>query len=150
MSKSALGLATLLLGVFTLGGAIIPSILFDVPPPWKPNELKPTGPRVEGQKSVEWKGVKVSWGGKVVKEETKTDEVRMSAAKWIAVVVAIVSLVGLALGPLAWWVERRYALAAPGMCLCCAALTWQYLILGIAVGAAAGIFLVTLSLFLKS
>ncbi|MFL5241727.1 MAG: hypothetical protein ACJ8FY_06435 [Gemmataceae bacterium] len=150
MHKFALGLTTLLLGVVALAGAIIPSILFDVPPPWRLYDPKLNEPRVEGQKTVEWKGVKVAWGGKAVKEEPKTDEIRMSSAKWTAVAVAIISLIGLSLGPLAWWRERRYVLAVPGMCMCCAALTWQYLLLGIAVGAAAAVFLWVLSLLPSS
>lgn len=149
MPKYGLGLATLLVGVGALAGAILAAILFDQPPPWKAAD-PPPGPRIEGQKTVEFKGVKVSWGGKAVKEEPRQDEVRMTKLKGMSLGIAGFALAGLALGPLAWWRERRYALAAPGMIMCCAALTWQYLIFGIAVGAAAAVFLFVLSLLLRS
>ncbi len=149
MLKSALGLAALVLGVAALGLAIIPAIVFETPPPWNRSEPKPPQPRIEGQKSVEWRGIKVAWGGKAVKE-APPEQPAMNAAKWFAIATAAISLVGLALGPLAWWRERRYALAAPGMSFCCLALTWQYLILGIVVGAAAAAFLVALAMLSRA
>ena len=145
MAKWALGATTLGIGVVALGLAIIPTILFDVPPPWNAPRPKAAESKVEGETSVAWRGVKVSWGGKAVKVEP-ADGIHLSPAKGFALATAIVAILGMAVGPLASWRERQYALAVPGMSFCCIALTWQYVILGIVAGATAAAFLVVLTM----
>ena len=146
MAKSAIGTTTLVLGVAALGLAAIPGILFDVPHPWAAGRPEPA---VRGQKSIEWRGLKLKWGGKPV-EADPAGPVRMTPAKGFALAAAAVAVIGLALGPLAWYRERRYVLAAPGMGLCCLALTWQYVLFGIMAGAAAAAFLVVLAILARA
>ncbi len=141
----ALGGGSLLAGVVALGLAIIPMILLDMRPTWLAQRPeRPPEPRMQGQKSIEWHGLKFKWGGKPV-EDAPAAAKEVAAAKSFAIATAIVALVGLVLGPLAWARERQWRLAAPGMGLCFLALTWQYVILGIAAGVAAAFFLLILS-----
>lgn len=119
MAKSAIGTTTLVLGVAALGLAALPGILFDAPHPWAAG---PREPAVRGQKSIEWRGLKFKWGGKPV-EADPAGPARITPAKGFALAAAAVAVAGLALGPLAWYRERRYVLAAPGMGLCFLALT---------------------------
>jgi hypothetical protein len=146
MGKWALGATTLGIGIVALALAIIPTILFDVPPPWNAAGPKPVQPKVEGEKSVAFHGVKVAWGGKTVKEQPAADDIHLTRPKAFAIATAVVALFGMGLGPLASWRERQYALAVPGMSFCCLALTWQYVILGIVAGATAAAFLVVLNM----
>lgn len=138
-----LGGLTLLTGVVALGLAIIPAIVFGVTPTWLDRRPAPE-PRVQGQKSIEWRSIKFKWGGKPA-PDAPAPTAPMTAAKSFAVATAVVALVGLVLGPVAWQRERQWVLTGPGMGFCFLALTWQYVIFGIAAGVAAAIFLFVLS-----
>lgn len=142
-SRSILGIVTLSLGALSLVIAVTLTIVYQLPPPWK--EDKPVEPKIEGQKHIEWHGVKFKWGGKVVKEDEQVSVITIPKALHIS--SAILAVAGLFLGPLAWYRERRYVLAGPGMGLCCIALVWQYLLLGIMIGAAAAVLLMLLASF---
>jgi hypothetical protein len=142
MRKSALGITTVVIGVTSLGVAAVPCILFDMPPPWK--SIEPTRPNQADEGVVEWHGVKVSWKGKSAKASTKP-EMNDAAARYLVLAGALLGLLGLIVGPLALWRERSCVLAIPGMSFCVLALTWQYFIVGIAVGAALAVFVALLA-----
>jgi hypothetical protein len=51
---------------------------------------------------------------------------------------------GIGFAPFAWTRERHRPIAASGAAMCCIALTWQYIIAGVIVGAALAVFLFVL------
>ena len=141
ISRPILGVLTLCLGGLSLALTLYVTIVYDIPPPWR--EAKLAEPKIEGQKQLEWHGVKLKWGGKHVKEEDKAPE--LTIPKTLFLTTAALSVLGLLIGPLAYYREHRYALIVPGMSLCFTALVWQYLIFGIFVGAAVAICLIIIS-----
>jgi len=134
-----LGIVTLCLGGLSLALTLFVTIIYDVAPPWR--EVKPAEPKIEGQKQLEWHGIKLKWGGKPANDPVPD----MTISKSIALASAALSVLGLLLGPLAFYREHRYALIAPGMSLCIAALIWQYVLFGIIIGIGVAILLMILS-----
>ena len=71
----------------------------------------------------------------------------VSPARAFRVSGAGLALLGLTVAPFAWRHRRNRPLAVAAVGLCCLALTWQYVVVGIAVGAAIAILLIILSAF---
>jgi hypothetical protein len=56
------------------------------------------------------------------------------------------ALLAAVLGPIAWTREKQPAIAAPALVIATIALTWQYIVFGIAVGVAIVVVLFLISL----
>jgi hypothetical protein len=53
----------------------------------------------------------------------------------------VAAVLGMAFAPFAWMRERHRPIAGTAAAMCCVALTWQYIIVGVAVGAGLAILL---------
>lgn len=146
--RPILGILTLCLGGLSLLRTLFTTISYDIPPPWK--EEKPSAPKIEGQKQIGWKGINFKWGGKIVNENAEEKAPVFTVPRILFLVSAALSVLGMMLGPIAYYRERLYTFALPGMSLCFVALLWQYIILGIVFGAAAAIFLIIISIFAQN
>lgn len=144
-----LGIAALFFGITALGLAIIPRAVFDVPPPWPVKQLEPPRPEtvVDGGTSFEVKGVKVTIGGKsrVVQPSLPEPPPVPAIAKTLAIATAVIALLGGVLSSLACWRERSYLLAVPGAGMCCAAILWHYILIGVIFGVTILILVALLS-----
>jgi hypothetical protein len=144
-----LGIASLLFGMIALGMAIIPRSVFNVPPPWPVQQSEPPRPQtvVDGGTSFEVKGVKVTIGDKsrVVQPPAPQSPPVPVIAKTLAIATAVIALLGGVLSSLACWRERSYLLAVPGAGMCCAAILWHYILIGLVFGISILIIVALLS-----
>jgi hypothetical protein len=131
--KGIIGVIALLLGIIALALAAIPRAVFDVPPPWPTQREPEPKETIEGGKSYEWKGMKITIGGKRT-IEPRVQVASSTAAKLFAIATIVFALLGAAASCIACWRERSYALALPGAGFCCLALFWHYVLLGVSVG----------------
>lgn len=148
----AWSLATLFVGVVALSAAVMLHLAFDEPQP-QAKAPAPKPEKVEGGVRLEWKGIKVRFGGKTV-EPSEEPKIEAEAAERVdtlerrqtyRMLIAAIALVGLAAGPLACWRESAYSLSGPGMAFCFLALTWQYILAGLAIGVAVVVVLIIAS-----
>ena len=97
-AKAFFGVTTLVLGLIALGLAVIPRAFFNVPPPW-PKEPAPQPHQVtEGGKSIEWKGIKVTFGGTTKTIPPPPSPPTPAVSISFATATAVVALLGLGLG----------------------------------------------------
>ena len=68
--------------------------------------------------------------------DRQTTDDRGRLLKYFTIAAISCALVGLVLGPVAWVREKQPALSGSAMAICCVALLWEYIIIGIAVGVA--------------
>lgn len=122
-----------MLGVVALGSAIIPGAIFEVPPPWPTQPAAEPRQVVEGGKTLEWKGLKVTVGGTTKLVEPPPTPPPPAAAKVVFIATAVASLAGIAAGLIAAWKERSYAIGGPAVALCAMALLWHYILIGVTV-----------------
>ncbi len=156
-----LGVAGLVLAAIALGLASIPSLALERPllnpfarekqdePPVEPPRER------EGGITLKYKNLTVNLGGKVPRDEeiakpepqpkTTNDPLR-----WFTIAAIGCSLIGLVLSSLAQIRERHTVLTVVSMACCVAAITWQYVAVGIAVGVAAAVFLVVLAILAQA
>jgi hypothetical protein len=162
MSKHLLGFIALLAGVTALGLAVIPGIVHDQPLPWVGKKDPPaasdkkTAPQADARVTLKIKEVEVKlpFKGKSEKRPpaAQTEETDRAAApgnpvKWFTISAIAVALLGLVFGPLAWIHEKQPALSGSAMALCCAALVWQYVLMGIMIGTGVAVILILFSYF---
>ena len=144
-------MATLAVGVIALAAAVMLHLSIDEAKQ-QPKAAAEEVERIEGGIRLKWKSVEAHFGGRPVKRaepkvEAKPDERAdpVEQRRRYRMITAAIALVGLAVGPLAFWRESAYALSGPGMAFCFVALTWQYIIAGIAMGVAVVVILLILS-----
>jgi hypothetical protein len=163
MSKHLLGFSALLAGVTALGLAVIPGIFHDQPLPWVGKKETPAAAEkpklaLQGDARITLKikevEVKLPIKGKAEKrppapqpEETDRAAAPANPVKWFTISAIAVALLGLVLGPLAWVREKQPILSGSAMALCCAALVWQYVLLGIMIGTGIAVILILFSYF---
>lgn len=68
-------------------------------------------------------------------------------ARWFTIAAVSLGLIGIVVASIGQLREKHTALTACSMSVCAAAIAWQYLAVGIAVGAAAAVFLIILMIF---
>ncbi len=154
MKKNRLGITALLIGIVALGLAVIPGLAME-----RPEERPETPPLIESESdggvTLTFKEFSVTWGGKseegeevaeqAVNQEEPIDRNRL--LKWFTLSAVCFSLVGLVLGPISWARERQPAISGSAIGVCCLALVWQYVVIGIAVGVGIAVLLIVLSQF---
>lgn len=168
MKKHAFGIAALVAGIVALGFAVIPGIALDRPLPFADEERDrpaPPEPEREGGITFKFKKFSVTFGGgkkddaKDVAQEDNPQQGAAAAAeqqrpmdrdhllKWFTITAVSCSLAGLILGPVAWAKEKQPALSGTAIGICCLALVWQYVVIGIATGVAIAVLLILISYF---
>ena len=149
-STGRIGAVAVLLGVSALGLAIIPRAILGVPPPWPEAPVAEPTEIVEGGKTFEWKGAKVTVGGTTKVVYPPAPPPPSTASKTVFVLTALVALVGIATALIAAWRERSYVLGGPAVALCTIALLWHYILIGVAVGIALVAIVIILAAFANS
>jgi hypothetical protein len=163
MIKHPFGIAALVVGIMALGLAVIPGIALDRPLPFVHEELPPPEPEQEGGVTLKYKKFSVTFGVRTKDEDANQDhEVEQNGPaavdqkrridrdqwlKWFTISAVSCSLIGLILGPISWAREKQPALSGTAIGICCLALVWQYIVIGIAVGVAVAVLLIVLSNF---
>ena len=165
MKEHTFGITALLVGIIALGLAVIPGIALDQPVPFaneQPDEPLSPNPEPSGV-TLKFKKWSVTIGGD--KKETDHDIPnedglkqedsavadqqrsidRDDLLKWCTISAVSCSLIGLILGPISWVREKQPVLAGSAIGICCLALVWQYIVIGIAVGVAIAVLLFVLS-----
>jgi len=151
VTPRVLSVITLLLGAVALGLVVIPAIAYDQPFPWQRKdrqrgaEVAPTTRK--GGLTVTIKGVDLTIGGKrtPVEQPKPAEPEPVNPTKPFTLAAAGLAVGGMVTGALSWRHRRGRPLALVGMALGVAALTWQYIAFGLAVGAAIAIILIILS-----
>src|SRR6266850_8435916 len=142
-----LSVMTILMGVGSLMLALLPPIIYNEPFrwPWDKDEKKPPA-QIQGKVILETKRFYFTFGNKN-KPSTQPAVVEepVSPIKPYRLAMIVVCCVGLGLAPAAWIRERHRPLAGTGAALCCAALFWQFLLIGIVVGVAIGVLFIFFS-----
>jgi hypothetical protein len=136
---------TIVLGVAALLLSLLPPVIYDEPFrwPWEPEEKK-AAPEDQGGVTIKTKRLRFTFGANKPTQPAAI-EPPISPLKPFRIAMIIVCAIGLGLAPLAWIRERHRPLAGAGAALCCAALFWQYLLIGIVVGVAIAVILLLLS-----
>ncbi len=166
MKKHAFGIAALVVGISALGLAVIPGIALDRPLPFgneEREERPPPEPKAEGGVTLKYKKFSVTFGGRKndddANQENEVEQNSLAAVdqqrlidrdqwlKWFTISAVSCSLIGLTLGPISWAREKQPALSGTAMGICCLALVWQYIVIGIAIGVAIAVLLIVLSNF---
>ena len=167
MRDCTFGIAALVVGIIALALAVIPGIALDRPLPFaseKPDEPPPPEPERVGGVTLEFKKWSVTFGGgkkdddKHLAQDDQPHE-NVAAAdhelpidrddllKLSTIAAVSCSLIGLILGPISWIREKQPALSGTAVGICCLALVWQYIVIGIVVGVAIAVLLIVLSHF---
>ncbi len=169
MKKHSLGVAALLASIVALGFAVIPGIALDRPFPFADEERdRAAAPEraQEGGVTFKFKKFSVTFGGgkkddaKDVAQEDKPQQGAAAAGrqramdrdhllKWFTITAVSCSLAGLTLGPVAWAKEKQPALSGTAIGICCLALVWQYIVIGIAIGVTIAVLLFLISYFAR-
>ncbi|MFT7642259.1 MAG: hypothetical protein ACI9G1_004016 [Pirellulaceae bacterium] len=143
MKKHALGITALVIGILALGLAVVPGMALDRPLPFAEEPAEP-----EAGLTLEFNKFSFTIGGNKKDEEADKEAAAARAAeeqkritrnqwlKWFTISAAVCSLIGLTIGPISWVREKQPALSGTAMGICCAALLWQYIVMGIVVGIA--------------
>ena len=169
MKKHPFGIAALVTGVIALGLAVIPGIALDRPSQFIKEERKepppPPEPEPEGGVTLKYKDFSVTFGDgekdedKEADQPTKAEEDESVAVgqqrsmdrdlvlRWFTISAVSCSLIGLILGPISWAREKQPALSGCAIGICCIALVWQYIVIGIAVGVSIAVLLIVISCF---
>lgn len=148
---TACGLA---LGALALALATIPVMAFEEP---MPNPFEdPDDPadlpefKREGGIQFKFKDVTVNLGGKDVEvpAEEKPDELEVTSdpIRWFTIAAITTAIIGLVVSSIGQVRERHTGLTIGAMGCCAAAISWQYIAIGIAVGAAAAMFLIVMAM----
>ena len=135
-SRGRIGVAAVILGVIALGLAIISRAIFDVPPPWPTQPVAEPQHVVEGGKTLEWKGARITIGGTTKVVAPPPPPSPPVSSKVVFIATAIVSLIGIAAGLIASWRDRSYMLGGPAVALCSMALLWHYILIAVTVAIA--------------
>lgn len=171
MKSSLLGILALLIGVVALGFAALPRIAIEsprhltstaeLPRPIGSAPTLPNEPEAHGSLTLEMGKFSVTIGDQ--KPETSAAEQQRQQAlayqnaaidrqlarreatiRQFTFAAICCSLLGLVLGPIAWVREKQPFLSGTAMSICCLALFWEYIVIGVA--TAVGIVLVIMLL----
>ena len=162
MKKHILGILALLFGITALGLAVIPGIILDRALPFAPkhrDEPVPPAAEPEGGVTLRIKKFSISIGGgkkDTNKNDQPAQDIRRAVEaenqrhrdrlfKWFSISAASCALIGLTFGPIAWAKEKQPALSGSAIGISCLALTWQYIVIGLAVGVAIAVLLTVLA-----
>src|SRR5438309_646092 len=145
MRKYLLATLTLLLGVGALGLVLVPSVVFGEPSaaqrtlaPAKDN--RPTGITLATSRFSIHIGKDAASATSPVAAEPEP-----TRGKPFTIAGTVCSLSGFVLGPFAWLRRRQRSLAGCSLMLCCAALVWQYVLIGVAAGVGLAVLLLILA-----
>ncbi len=154
-----IGIAALILGVVALGLACIPALALDRPLPNPFADEKADAAQAdetaagekEGGITLSYKNVSIRLGSKD-SEGTETASQGSQAApnnsdpiKIFTIAAIVCALVGLVVASIGQIRERHTALTMSAMGCCAAAIAWQYIAVGIAVGVGAAVLIALLS-----
>lgn len=154
--RHVLGIVALALGACSLGLVAIPAVVFDEPVPrprQAPEPAKPDPPVDDsGGITLSTKRFSIHLGRK---QDPATRPVAAvvpappprSPTKPYRVAAVAVALVGLVTATLAAVRERHWGMAGAAAVFCVGAVMWQYLVLGVVIGAAVAVLLLFLALF---
>lgn len=143
----------LILGVIAIGLASIPAIALDRsifnPLGERQNERPVAEPLAqrEGGMTLKSKDISVNFGGKPPEQEPEAvanamDSLTADPIRWFTVSAICCALLGLVVSSLGHIREKHLPITIVAMSCCAAAITWQFLAIGIAIGVAAAVFLV--------
>lgn len=139
-----LSATVLLAGAIALGLAAIPPIISEKPfGLWREEPPPPQPAQLQGGLNFKLGKLEVNVGGK--RENPPPLPPPPNPTRWFFVWAVALALPAIVVGAIAWQRESQHALAGTGMFLGVLAITWQYLIVGIAIGVAAAIILILLS-----
>ena len=163
MKQHALGIAALFIGAIALGLVAIPGLVLDRPPP-PTTQTEPAAEFESKGVTIKYKKFSITLG-----KGEQSDDRELNAAgesepaldaehaeslnhrdlmlKWFTVAGVSFALIGLILGPISWAREKQPALAGSAMALCCLAIVWQYVVIGIVLGVTIVVLLILLSHF---
>lgn len=150
-----LSIIGLIAGVAALGLATIPAVALERPLPNPFVDLEKNEPNVEpaaereGGVTLKFKDLSVNLGGKAPKKEPPDEaspELTKDPIRWFTMAAIGCALIGLVVASIGHLRERHTVLTVSSMGCCAAAITWQYLVIGIAVGVAAAVFLFIFSI----
>jgi hypothetical protein len=151
-----LSISALAIGVVAIGLASIPPVILGraLPNPFVEEKAKDK-PRVEqatereGGITLKYKNFSVNVGGRVP-EKKNVGMVQPESAKdpirWFTISAVSFALVGIVVSLIGHWREKHTVLTVGSVGCCAAAIAWQYLAVGIAIGAAAAAFIIVLAL----
>ena len=149
----ALSIAALILGTLSLGLATIPAIALDEPLPHPfadADQNKPPQER-EGGWTFRFKDFSVNVGGKLPKEASQEDVAKLELtdkpAHWFTISAIGFSLIGIVVGAIGQHREGHTGLTVGSLTCCIAAITWQYIVIGLIAGAALAVFLILAHIF---
>lgn len=153
MPHPLLARLTLLIGVVALALVIIPAIVYDEPAPWEKKEREARRQRrADGELKIKVKGIEFTWGRRSTTQageaspavEAPTPPPPADPIKPYKLSAVILALTGLIVAPMSWRSRNGRPLAVTGVVLCCAAIFWHYIAVGVAAGVAVGILLLIL------
>lgn len=151
-----LSIIGLIAGVVALGLAAIPGIAYErtfqnpfVDKKENERQVEPPPAEREGGVTLTFKKLSVNFGGKVPKKERPAaaqPEITKDPIRWFTMAAIGCAFIGLGLATIGHLREHHTALTVSSMGCCAAAITWQYFVIGIVIGAAAAAFLIVLAL----
>jgi hypothetical protein len=151
-----LTIAGLIVGIASLGLAVVPPLAMGrgLPNPFaEPKEEKPPAEppaEREGGVTLKYKNFSINVGGKNAKKDEKPVEQKVELTKdpahWFMISAVGAALAALLIAAIAQIRERHTGITVCSMGVAAAAITWQYVAIGIAVGAAAAVFLVLIAI----
>lgn len=148
-----LSMIGLIAGMIALALAVVPAIAFERPLPNpfadKKNDDRRIDPPAEreGGITLKFKGMSMNIGGKVPKKEVpaeKPPEVTKDPIRWLTISAIGCALIGLVAATVGHLRERHTILTVTSMGCCAAAITWQYVAIGIVVGVALAVLVIVL------
>ena len=146
-----LGFYGLVVGVLGLGLAVIPSIAMQRPLPNPFETPEQAQRRMQGPPSkkggitLNFKGLSMNFGGKEVeKPTTPNPSLTNDPIRWFMIAAILCGLAGLLLCSVAHVKEKQTAITLTGIGCSIAAITWQFLVIGIILGVAVVVVLLIL------
>ena len=151
MRRHWLGLVCLVLGVLAVGLMVIPPAVADERAPLPRSAAEDRRPKAGNSETTVSVGkFSFSWRKKhdAVESPAPAAPAKPPSTDWrrICTVAGLsTALLGILVSPLAFTRQRRSRpLAVSGAALCCAALAWQYIMVGIAIGVAVAVLLLVI------
>ena len=151
LSQIPLGVYGLVVGIFGLGLAAIPSIAMErsLPNPFETPEQAlrriDGPPRKKGGLTLSFKSFSINLGGKEVKNPVAPKpSLTNDPLRWLTIAATVCGLFGLGLCSVAHVREKQTAVTLTGIGCSIAAITWQFLVVGIVFGIAIVVILLIL------
>jgi hypothetical protein len=159
-----LTIAGLFIAATALGLALIPAMAMERPlpnpfaapeaelPKEKPPEPAPA--ERDGGVTVKFKKLSVNFGGKVAQRDENKEEMPAAPelkltrdpARWFTIGAMCCAIVGMVVGTFAQLREKHTVATCATVSLAVAALSWQYIAIGLAAGAALAVFLIVIGM----